>query len=122
MGLPLEIAFHNTAPSLEVETRIRQEAAELEKFYQRILRCRVDLEYPKHPRKRSEFKVRLELLVPTADAATPARFRGAELVDEDKEHITVEEQYKDASLAVHSAFTTARRRLEEFTGRPHTST
>lgn len=44
MMSPLQIEFHNTPPLEPVETRIRQELAELEKFYNRLVSCRVDVE------------------------------------------------------------------------------
>ncbi|HEY7305378.1 MAG TPA: hypothetical protein VH601_14745 [Bryobacteraceae bacterium] len=76
MVLPLEIEFHNRRPIEDVETRIWQEVAELEKFYNRIFGCRVDVELPSHSRRASVAEVRLLFRVPTKDAATPAEFRG----------------------------------------------
>jgi len=116
---PLEIAFHNTRPVPDVETHIRQELAELEKYYNRIVSCRVDVEFPEHPRRGSVSKVRLELNVPAQDAVTPARLRGVEISAHGTERVEVEAEHKNASVAAHEAFTVARRRLEEFTGRQH---
>ena len=115
MIFPLQIEFHNTEPMEAVESRIRQELAEFEKFYDRLLSCRVEVEAPKHDRRGSLSKVRIDLGVPAKDAATPATLRGTE-ANHDTEHLEVRAQRKDASMAVHAAFNVARRRLKEFTG------
>ncbi|MBZ5637106.1 MAG: HPF/RaiA family ribosome-associated protein [Acidobacteriia bacterium] len=115
MIFPLQIEFHNTQPLEAVESRIRQELAEFEKFYNRLLTCRVEVEAPKHDRRGSVSKVRIDLGVPAKDAATPGELRGAEGKD-NTEHLEVRAQRKDASMAVHAAFNVARRRLKEFSG------
>ena len=112
---PLQIEFRNTQPIEAVEFRIRQELAEFEKFYNRLVSCRVEVEAPKHERRGSVSKVRIDLGVPAKDAATPAELRGTE-AKQDTEHLEVRAQRKDASMAVHAAFNIARRRLKEFTG------
>ena len=116
MNCPLELEFHNTHPIGTVETRVRQELAELEKFYDRIAKCRVDVELPHHRRKGSLSEVRVELRVPVEDAITPPAIRGAVVVDGDKECIHVTAHHKDPLLAAHEAFTTLRQRVEDFTG------
>ena len=118
MTFPLEIEFQNTQPIETVEFRIRRELAEFEKFYNRLVSCRVEVEVPEDERHGSVSKVRLDLGVPAKDAETPAELRGAE-VKGDTEHLEVSAQGKDASMAVHAAFNDARRRLTEFTGASH---
>ena len=118
MVSPLQIEFHNTQPIEAVEFRIRRELAELEKFYNRLVSCRVDVELPENPHKGSLSEVRIDFAVPAKDAATPAEVRGA-TVKEDTEHLEVRAQRKDASMAVHAAFNIARRRLKEFAGGPY---
>lgn len=115
MTIPLQIEFHNTQPIETVEFRIRRELAEFEKFYNRLVSCRVEVEAPKDGKRGSVSKVRIDLGVPATDAATPAKLRGAE-VTQDTEHLEARAQRKDASMAVHAAFNVARRRLEEFKG------
>jgi ribosome-associated translation inhibitor RaiA len=111
---PLQIEFRNTQPVEAVESRIRQELAEFEKFYNRLLSCRVEVEAPKHERRGSISKVRIDLGVPAEDATTRAELRGKQ----DTEHLEVKAQRKDASMAVHAAFNVARRRLKDFAGGP----
>jgi len=40
---PVQIEFRNTQPIEAVESRIRQELAEFEKFYNRLSSCRVEV-------------------------------------------------------------------------------
>ncbi len=114
MNHSIEIELHNGAPVDSVAIAIRQEAAKLDKLYNRIAGCRVDVEFSAHPRRGTESTVRLELQVPIEDASTPAGLRGGEVVDA-KELWKIESKHKNAISAVHSAFFDARRRLEEFT-------
>jgi ribosome-associated translation inhibitor RaiA len=103
MIFPLQIEFRNSQPIQAVESRIRQELAEFEKFYNRLLSCRVEVEAPKYERRGSVSKVRIDLGIPAKDAMTPAELRGAES-KQDTEHLEVRAQRKDASMAVHAAF------------------
>ncbi|MDX5361834.1 MAG: HPF/RaiA family ribosome-associated protein [Alphaproteobacteria bacterium] len=65
METPLQITFKNTDPSPAVEARIREKAARLERFYDRITSCRVTVEAPdKHHRKGGLFRVMIDLGVP----------------------------------------------------------
>ncbi|MBZ5611277.1 MAG: HPF/RaiA family ribosome-associated protein [Acidobacteriia bacterium] len=107
---PLEISFHNTAPVDEVETRIRQELAELEKFCERIVSCRVDVELPKHARRGSVSKVLIDLELPAEVAM--AKIEPKKGV----QHVDAKAQHKNAAMAVHGAFNIARRRLEDLKG------
>lgn len=100
---PLQIEFRNTHPAEAVESRIRQELAEFEKFYNGLLSCRVEVEAPKQERRGSVSRVSLDLGIPSAEG-------------QNAEHLEVKSQRKDASMAVHAAFNSARRRLKEFTG------
>lgn len=113
---PLQIEFQNTRPIEPVEFRIRRELAELEKFYHRLVSCRVEVELPKHERRGSVSKVRIDFGVPAEDAATPAGVRGAP-AKQDTDHVRVDAQHKDPVMAVHAAFNIARRRLEDFAAR-----
>jgi ribosome-associated translation inhibitor RaiA len=111
--IPLQIEFQNTQPIEPVEFRIRRELAKLEKFYNRLVSCRVEVELPKHERRGSVSKVRIDFGFPAEDAATPPEVRGV-AVKQDTEHLQVNAQHKDPVMAVHAAFNTARRRLEDF--------
>lgn len=112
MMSPLQIEFHNT-PRLEpVESRIRQELAELEKFYNRLISCRVDVEGPKHERRSGVSKVRIDFGLPVEDAKAWADFKGLTF-RLGAEHMLVNAQRKDAAMAAHAAFNIARQRLKD---------
>jgi hypothetical protein len=112
MIAPLQIEFHNSAPLEAVESRVRQELAELEKFYKRLVSCRVDVEAPEHERRGSICKVRIDFGLAPENAAARARLEGLE-AKQDADHLEVRAHRKDAAMAVHAAFNVARRRLKE---------
>lgn len=118
MMSPLQIEFRNTQPVEAVESRIRQELAEFEKFYNRLVSCRVEVEAPKHERRGSVSKIRIDLGVPPENATIPPEL-GSKAAKPDTAHLEVKANRKDASMAVHAAFNIARRRLKEFAGGPH---
>lgn len=101
MQLPLEIA-NATGFSLPpgIEAEIREHADGLNKFYQRITRCRVSIAAPAHHHKQPDYSVHVTLTVP-----------GAELVvDHGRAHA-------DLPTAVRDSFLAARRQLEEYAQR-----
>ena len=106
---PLLIEFQDTRPLEDVESRVRQEFAELEKFYDRLVSCRVRVEVPSHERRGSVAKVRIDFEIPASDV-------GIAEADRKTEHLEVKSRHKDAAMAVHAAFNIARRRMEELTG------
>lgn len=46
MDIPLELAFHNMAPSEGLTEAVKREVARLERFYDHIVGCRVVIEMP----------------------------------------------------------------------------
>ena len=51
MDIPLELAFHNMAPSEALKAAVEREVARLERFFNHIIGCRVVIEMP-HKRHR----------------------------------------------------------------------
>ena len=100
MQLPLQVTLRDISPSEAIEAYIRERAAKLEQFYDRIISCRVVVEAPvRHHRKGGPYKVRIDLTVP-----------GDELV--------VDRQVdEDLYVAIRDAFHAARRRLEDYARR-----
>lgn len=100
MQVPVEISFRGMDRSAAVEERIREKAAWLETFHDRIMACRVVVEAPhRHQHKGHIYTVRVDVTVP-----------GAELVvnrapDADHAH-------EDVYVAVRDAFDAMRRQLE----------
>ncbi len=100
MQLPLEIATATgvTLPA-SIEAEIREHAEDLNKFYQRIMRCRVSIEAPVHHHRQPDYKVHVTLTVP-----------GDELVVD--HHVN-----SDLQAAVRDSFHAARRQLEHYAQR-----
>jgi ribosome-associated translation inhibitor RaiA len=105
LDIPLKITFRDIKQSEAIEARIREEAAKLEEFADRITGCRVNVEA--HHRRHHQgtvYHVRILLTVP-----------GTELVvsrDPERDHA-----HEDAYVAVRDAFDAARRQLQEWTRR-----
>jgi ribosome-associated translation inhibitor RaiA len=114
---PLEIEFRNTPPIEAVESRIRQELAELEKFYTQLAGCRVEVEAPAKERRGAFSKVQVDLDLPAKDAKAWAEWWEAAPKD-GKHHLEIKVKRRDAEMAVHAAFNLARRRLRDFAAAP----
>jgi len=101
MQVPLQITFRHMDTSDAVAARIRERAAELERFFGRIMSCRVAVEC-RHPRRRQGnlFRVRVDLKVPGREIVVgrdPAANRG----------------HEDIYVAIRDAFDAAQRLLED---------
>ena len=102
MQVPLQVSFRNMPPSPAVEADIRDKAAKLEEFYDRITSVRVVVETPHRQHRQGKlFHVRIDVRVP-----------GRELVvrREPAEH----RAHEDVHAAVRDAFDAAKRRLEDY--------
>ncbi|SJZ53912.1 ribosomal subunit interface protein [Enhydrobacter aerosaccus] len=97
----LQITFRNMDASEAVEARIRERAAELEQFYDRIVSCRVVIEAPHRRHEQGKlFHIRVDLKVP-----------GREIVvkrDPEQHHA-----HEDIHVAVRDCFDAVRRQLED---------
>jgi ribosomal subunit interface protein len=101
MQVPLEIRFHNIDRSAAVEAAIRERAAKLEQFADRIVSCTVTVEGShKHHRQGNLYTVRVDV-----------RFPGGEVVasrDPSAHH-----SHEDVFVALRDAFKAARRQLQD---------
>jgi ribosome-associated translation inhibitor RaiA len=106
MQIPLEITYRHVPKRAEVEARIRQKAAKLERFCDHIIGCRVALERPqRHQRSGNPYRVRIDVTVPP----------GHEIVvsyDPEKS-----EMHDDLDVVVNRAFKAAARRLKALAAR-----
>jgi ribosomal subunit interface protein len=101
MQRPLEIRFHQMDPSPAVEARIRDKAAELERFSDRITGCRVVVEKEhRHHHKGNLFRVRIEIDAPGKELAVTRTGP--------RDHA-----HEDVYVAIRDAFNAAVRRLED---------
>ena len=101
MQLPLQVTFRNIAPVPAVEALIRERAESLERYFDRIIACRVVIEAStRRQRKGNVYHLRVDLIVP-----------GREIVvkrDPSEHHAR-----EDILVAVRDAFDAARRQLED---------
>ena len=105
MQLPVQITFRYMEPSPAIDAKIRERAAKLDRYYQRIMGCRVVVEAPhRHHHQGKLFHVRVDVTVP-----------GGELVvsREPSEH----HAHEDVYVAIRDAFNAAQRRLENYARR-----
>ncbi|GBE04581.1 MAG TPA: HPF/RaiA family ribosome-associated protein [Nitrospirae bacterium] len=100
MEIPLQITARNLELSEEIKSEIHQKAEKLDKFYSRIVRCRVVVASPNLRRREGKlFKVNIDITVP-----------GAELV-------VKREPDEDIRVAIRNSFSAARRKLEDYARR-----
>lgn len=101
MQIPLQITFRGMEPSAAVETAVRERAALLEHFHERVTSCRVVIECQhKHHHQGNLFRVGIDVTVPGAEIAAG---HGA------PQH----QAHEDIYVAVRDAFDAARRQLED---------
>ncbi len=101
MQIPLDISFRNMDPSPAVEARIREKAAKLERFHERIISCTVVVEAPhRHQHKGMLYSVHIDISVPGKDVVVDRAKPG-------------DHSHEDVYVAVRDAFNAAVRRLED---------
>ena len=105
MPIPLQISFRNMDPSPAVEARIREKAAKLERFHDRIVSCTVVVEAPHHHHHKGKlYSVHVNISVPGKDVAV------------DRAN-PIDHAHEDVYVAVRDAFDAAVRRLEDHVNR-----
>lgn len=120
MQLPVQITFRNMDPSDAVATRIREEAAKLDTFYDRIMGCRVMVETPRHHLRQGKiFSVRVDLTVPGAEIVVrqePNLHSTAKqtATEKSRKSLEVGGAYKDIYVVIRDAFKSTRRQLQEY--------
>jgi cold shock CspA family protein/ribosome-associated translation inhibitor RaiA len=103
-----------------VEARIREEAAKLDEFYQRIMSCRVVVESPHHHRRRGQrYNIRIDLTVPGSEIVVnhePSLHSELQRTNgrEKTKNQEIASPHKDINVAIRDAFKAARRRLQDF--------
>jgi ribosomal subunit interface protein len=97
MQIPLQISLHGIAHSDALYDAIRAKAQKLERYYERVMSCRVVLELDaRHKRQGKQFVVRIDLKVPGGEIAV------------------THEHDEELEIALRDAFDAARRRLEDY--------
>jgi ribosomal subunit interface protein len=89
-------------PSEAVEARIREKAAQLEQYYDKIMSCRVMVEAPHgHHHQGRLFQVRIDLGVPDGELVVS------------HEHHHKDHSHEDVYVAIRDAFDAMKRQLED---------
>lgn len=102
MRIPLQITFRNMSHSEAIEANINEKAVRLDRFYDRIMSCRVVVEESQRRHHQGKHYItRIDLTVPG------------------KELAVTREENEDAYVAVRDAFDAAVRKLEEHARRRH---
>ena len=129
MEIPLKITFRDMAPSPAIEANIRERAAKLESFYDRIMSCRVIVEAPhRHHHKGKSYEIRIDLTVPGGELVinrAPKRLaavkqRGTDEPDKDfveRHEPNKHAAHEDIYVAIRDAFSAAGRKLQDFARR-----
>lgn len=105
MAFPIKVTFRDIGQSDAIEARIRERAAKLEEFCDRIIGCRVVVEAPhRHHHKGKLYNVRIDLDLPGPPIAVT---RGAGL----------DHAHEDVYVAIRDAFDAAQRRLQDYVRR-----
>jgi ribosomal subunit interface protein len=101
MQIPVEVTFRGMDPSEAVEAKIRKKAEKLERYFDRIVSCRVVVESPHRRHQKGKlYNLRIDIGVP-----------GREIVvthSGPKNHA-----HEDIYVAVRDAFNAATRQLED---------
>jgi len=120
--LLLQVTFREFPHSRELEDYIRTQAAKLERFYDRIVSCRVIVERPQRAASSKLFHVRIDLSVPGDELIvkhTPSLH--STLRDNKEERSRAEARavlsQKDPRRAIHDAFAEIRRSLQNYARR-----
>lgn len=102
MDQSLQITIRDFPHSDALEANIRDKAAKLDQFYDRIMACRVMVEAPHgYHHKGNLYHVRIDLTVPDAELVVNRA---------PKEH----HAHEDVYVAVRDAFDAARRQLQDY--------
>jgi ribosomal subunit interface protein len=102
MQLPLQVTFRNMPRSEAVEIKIREKVDKLNKFYDRIMSCRVVVEAPHaHHHQGKLFHVNVDITVPNGEL----------VVSRDKHD---NHAHEDLYVAIRDAFNAAQRQLQGY--------
>jgi ribosome-associated translation inhibitor RaiA len=105
MQTPVQVAFRDVPSSAALESAIRDEAAALERYFDRITSCHVTVSEPhRHQHTNRLYSVHIRLLVP-----------GEELMIAHEHRL--HPGHADPYLAAREAFHAARRSLEDYVRR-----
>ena len=101
MQVPVQIIFRDIPPSEAVETRIREKADKLQRFYPHIKHCRVVIEEQHRHHQGNLYDIKIDVSVPEK-----------EIVVNQMKHEN--HAHEDIYVAIRDAFDAAKRQLEDY--------
>lgn len=105
MDIPLEIAFHNLAPSQEIEALVREHVGRLERLYPHLVGCRVSVEMlHKQHRTGNVPEVHIAIRVPGREIA----------ISREPHKAKQRRAAPNVQSAIKDAFSAAEKRLKDF--------
>jgi cold shock CspA family protein len=121
MNLMPQITFRNMKSHPRLEEAVLKEAARLERFFDRMISCRVMIQGPKR-QERNLFHVRIDIVVPkerlVVDHHPSLHGTLQDLQAPQKSKQTdLERSHRDAVRAIHDAFGEMRRCLQDYVRR-----
>lgn len=115
MILPVQTSFRNMDPSPAVTTRIEEEVAKLDRYFDRITSCRVMVEAPhRHHRRGEAFHIRIELGVPGKELVVNHAPKIRPELEEVHKNQEIEAPHKDIYVAIQHSFQAMRRQLKDY--------
>lgn len=127
--IPLQVTSRNMPPSEAIEAHIREKAAKLDRFYDRIMSCRVAVEAPhRHHHKGKLYHIRIDITVPGGELVIkrepkrvmepPLRFQRVQGSEQTENHeLSKYAAHEDVYVAIRDAFDAARRKLQDYARR-----
>ncbi len=117
---PVQITFRHMPPSPAAESRIQEEAADLDRYFGRITSVHVVVEAPhRHHQHGRGFHVNIVIDVPGSsivinhEPSLHSTLTQAETEQWEK-HLETHPDHKDLYVCIRDAFNAARRRLEDY--------
>ncbi|MEW6208557.1 MAG: HPF/RaiA family ribosome-associated protein [Acidobacteriota bacterium] len=120
MILPVQITFRNMPHSDSIEAFVRKKAAQLDRYYDNIMACRVVVEVPhRHHRRGQHSHIRIDLTVPGGEIVIkhePSLYSGQRQAETEEctKCSETATSHKHAKVAIREAFELARRRLQDY--------
>jgi cold shock CspA family protein len=117
--VPLQITFHQTEVIPDIEELIRAEAAKLERYYPRLMGCRVKVDRESGRHDGNVWNVRMDLTVPGGEIAvqsgpSPGGTARRTAQVSIRKGMEVRREQQILHRAVRDAFQAARRQLQDF--------
>jgi ribosomal subunit interface protein len=102
MQLPIQVVFRNMEPSPTAEEKARTLASRLERYFDKIISCRVVIESPhRHHHKGKLYHVRIDLTVPDAELVV-------------SRESSAHHSHEDVYVAIRDAFNAIKKQLQTY--------